>query len=294
MNKPLITVGIPFYNSEDTLLDAVKSIFAQTFQDWELILVDDGSTDRSLEIARSIDDDRVRVLSDGANKKLPARLNQINQEARGKWIARMDADDLCSPTRLEKQVRRLRDDPNLDVLGTGMIFVDDQASPVGEILFPAQHEQICRTPYRTFYLVHSSIMARKEWYQNHRYDESVTFGQDFHLWLNSYETSTFANLEDPLYFYRCEYSYTLKKQYICRRISSKFLFHHYWRKRQPIRASIYAALPWAKLAVVAALCLANAKRKILEKRYNPVREETKLHATEEVEQIRNTEIPLKS
>ncbi|MEN6400626.1 MAG: glycosyltransferase, partial [Armatimonadia bacterium] len=67
MASPMVTVGLPFYNNESTLLDAVRSIFAQTFQDWELVLLDDGSTDGSLEIARSIDDPRVRVIADGQN-----------------------------------------------------------------------------------------------------------------------------------------------------------------------------------------------------------------------------------
>ncbi len=74
-----VSIGIPFYNNEQTLVDTIRSVFAQTYQGWELILVDDGSSDRSLEIARSVDDERVRVITDGQNKKLPARLNQIAQ-----------------------------------------------------------------------------------------------------------------------------------------------------------------------------------------------------------------------
>jgi glycosyltransferase involved in cell wall biosynthesis len=72
-----MTIGIPFYNAEAYLGDAIRSIFAQTYHDWELILVDDGSTDRSLEIARAVRDPRVRVISDGQNRRLPYRLNQI-------------------------------------------------------------------------------------------------------------------------------------------------------------------------------------------------------------------------
>ena len=73
MSQPLVTVGIPFYNNQDTLLNAIRSVFAQTFEDWELLLVDDGSVDSSLDIARSIDDPRVRVLPpDGYNRRLPA------------------------------------------------------------------------------------------------------------------------------------------------------------------------------------------------------------------------------
>src|SRR5690554_4188978 len=93
---PSVSIGIPFFNAEAYLLDAIKSVFAQTHQNWELILLDDGSTDRSLEIARSIDDPRVRVYSDGQNKHLAARLNEIARLARYEYLARMDADDLMA------------------------------------------------------------------------------------------------------------------------------------------------------------------------------------------------------
>ena len=105
---PSLTIGIPFFNAEATLLDAVRSVFAQTHQDWELLLVDDGSTDRSLELARSIDDPRVRVYSDGRNKRLAARLNEISRLARFDHVARMDADDVCLPERLARRPDSLK------------------------------------------------------------------------------------------------------------------------------------------------------------------------------------------
>ncbi|MEK5752755.1 glycosyltransferase family 2 protein, partial [Acinetobacter variabilis] len=72
-----ISIGIPFFNAEKYLEDAIKSVLAQTFQNWELILVDDGSIDRSLEIARSFNDPRIRIIADGHNRRLAYRLNQI-------------------------------------------------------------------------------------------------------------------------------------------------------------------------------------------------------------------------
>ena len=104
MKLPPISIGIPFFNAERFLLDSIRSVFAQTHQDWELILVDDGSTDRSLEIAQSIADPRVSVYSDGKNKKLAARLNQIHTLAKFDFIARMDADDLMATDRIRRQL----------------------------------------------------------------------------------------------------------------------------------------------------------------------------------------------
>ena len=211
--NPLVTIGIPFYNNKGTLLDAVKSVFAQTFTDWELILLDDGSTDRSLQIAKSIDDPRVRVFSDGENKKLPARLNQIIEMARGKYIARMDADDLCSPKRFEKQVKLLEKNQSLDVLGTGMVYLGENDVPLGHWLAPPEHADICKEPYRTFRLSHGTIIAKKSWLQKNRYGESTPLAQDFNLWLRTYKHSKFGNVPEALYYYRCEYSFNHKKRF---------------------------------------------------------------------------------
>ena len=99
----MISIGIPIYNASNYLEDAIKSVLAQSFTDFELILIDDGSTDNSLEIAKSFTDSRIKVISDGENRKLPYRLNQIIQLAKHGYIARMDADDLMDCDRLKIQ-----------------------------------------------------------------------------------------------------------------------------------------------------------------------------------------------
>ncbi|MCW1511070.1 glycosyltransferase family 2 protein, partial [Acinetobacter baumannii] len=98
----MISIGIPFYNAENFLANAIQSVINQSFKDWELILVDDGSTDKSLDIAREFEkkDNRIKVISDGLNLKLPARLNQIITISKYDFIARMDADDIMHPDRL--------------------------------------------------------------------------------------------------------------------------------------------------------------------------------------------------
>jgi glycosyltransferase involved in cell wall biosynthesis len=292
VNQPLITVGIPFYNSEKTLLDAVRSIFAQTLQDWELILVDDGSTDRSLEIAQSIDDERVRVLSDGKNKKLPARLNQIIDNARGKYIARMDADDLCIPLRLEKQIQRFQQDTQLDVVGTGMGYIDDQDRPVGTMLLAEQHEQICRAPYRTFQLSHPSIIARKSWYEKFRYDETITLGQDFHLWLRSYQQSKFANVPEYLYCYRLESSFRLKKQCKDRHLSAGYLFDHYRNQKQFSWALLYAMMQYLRMTAEIAYCTVGAKQKLLARRYQTISNNERQALQAEIQNVIDTKLPI--
>jgi glycosyltransferase involved in cell wall biosynthesis len=158
-----ITIGLPFYNAEKFLADAIRSVFAQTYTDWELILMDDGSTDGSLEIAKSVNDPRVRVYSDGENKKLAARLNEIVQLAKYDIIARMDADDLMSPTRLEKQLKVLTNNSKIDLVTAGLFSTTNDLKLIGvrisnksDIKF---NEVIQK---KSNGIVHAAILARKD------------------------------------------------------------------------------------------------------------------------------------
>jgi len=292
MFEPLVTVGIPFYNNKDTLLDAIKSIFAQSFQDWELILIDDGSTDKSLEIAHSINDPRVKVISDGKNEKLPARLNQIIDLAHGKYIARMDADDLCSPTRIKKQLELFDEDPSLDVVGTSMVYLGENDVPLGYCVIPTSHSEICKEPHRTFSLCHATVLAKKSWYEANLYDENVALAQDFNLWLGSYINSKFSNVAEPLYYFRCEDSFSHRKRFRDRSICAKFLFKHYQKQHQFIKAVYATSMQYIKLIVGLLICVIWSKRKLLERRYQPLSSnEVKLYQ-EEIEKIKGISLPV--
>ena len=99
--QPLVSIGMPVFNCEKTLIPAVNSILNQTYSNWELFLLDDGSKDKTLEIANSFKDSRIKVIVDGLNKKLPSRLNQAIEMSQGKYFARMDGDDISYPERLQ-------------------------------------------------------------------------------------------------------------------------------------------------------------------------------------------------
>ncbi len=177
-----VSIGIPFYNNEETLADAIRSVFAQTYQDWELILVDDGSTDRSLDIARSVDDERVRVISDGQNKKLSARLNQIAQEANGKYLARMDADDLMHPERIERQLSRLCENNETACVSTPMLAIDTDNRLLGNFTCNDDQEIVTaenvfnnRTP------AHATLLAYTTWFRNNPYG-NFRRAQDHAFW----------------------------------------------------------------------------------------------------------------
>src|SRR5713226_5627186 len=130
---PLVSVVLPVYNAGLTLPQALASIKLQTFREWELIFIDDGSTNGCMG-GFSPSDDRIRVVQDGRNLGLAARLNQGIDLARGKYLARMDQDDVAYPTRLERQVEFLDRNSSVDLAGTKAIVFRDEGLPAG--LFP--------------------------------------------------------------------------------------------------------------------------------------------------------------
>lgn len=203
--RDYISVGIPIYNAEPYLADAIKSVLAQTHPYWELILIDDGSTDNSLEIAQEFaaKDNRIRIISDGLNKKLPARLNQIIKEAKYDYIARMDADDLMDPRRLELQLEVLKSN-NIDLVTTGLYSIGENNEIQGKRIlknYQMQPEQILNGLTN---LLHASLLAKKEWCLRNLYKEDNVLAEDYELWL----TASIKNdlkyivIEKPLYFYR--------------------------------------------------------------------------------------------
>jgi len=196
-----VSIGIPFLNARPFLADAVRSVFAQTHEDWELILMDDGSTDGSLDVVRLLDDERVRVVSDGTNRGLCARLNQIAALARGKYLARMDADDLMHPERIERQVRLLDENPEIDVVDTATFTVDDDLTPLG---IRAEKPLDCApvSVLERGLLMHPTVMARADWFRRNPYDSVYVRAEDCELWCRTCTTTRFARICEPLLFYR--------------------------------------------------------------------------------------------
>lgn len=226
--KPYVTVAIPFYNAENTLLDAVRSVFAQTYENWELILVDDGSTDRSLEIANTIEDPRVHVYSDGNNRRLAARLNEITTIANYDFVARMDADDLMARDRLEREVCALMRNKDADLVTTGVWSLTDDNMPVGIRCVIEGHKI---TPLNLLKsqsgIVHASILARKKWLMRNPYREDLSFAEDSNLWVRAYSNNDLnvIFLAEPLYFYREDGSVTKEKLLMGGRVARLTIRH---------------------------------------------------------------------
>ena len=198
---PRISVLMGVYNGERLLDTAIASIVGQTYTNWELIVVDDASTDSSLAVATSWRqrDARVRVLEHAVNRGLAVSLNEAFAAARGELIARMDADDVSLPRRLEKQVDFLDGHPAVAVLGTGAEFVDAGGNALGSGHLFEEHDDIAANIYRTTPLMHPSVMMRRSFLESlGGYDVRLRRAQDADLWLRGYHRFRYHNLPEPL------------------------------------------------------------------------------------------------
>jgi glycosyltransferase involved in cell wall biosynthesis len=203
VSVPIVTLILPVFNGSRTLTQAVESIRQQTFKDWELFILDDASTDDTFCIGSSFNDDRVAVISKRGESGLAARLNQGIDLARGKYIARMDADDIAFPERLDRQVEYLEEHTNVNLLGTGAIVFRDDGRIVGMLPFAHSHADICARPWNNFPLAHPTWMGRAEWFRTYRYRiPEFRRAEDQELLLRSYSESTFACLPEVLLAYR--------------------------------------------------------------------------------------------
>ncbi len=194
-----ITVGLPFFNSAKTVLASVQSVFAQTIDDWELILVDDGSTDGSVELLSRIEDPRVRLVVDGENRGLASRLNQISQLASAPLLARMDADDIMAPHRLETEVSLLRAS-GADLVFSDAVSIDVRSVPRGVRVSersPSRSRYFRNSPY-----IHPTLLGRKDWYLQNPYDDKLRRCQDQELWVRTRDSAHVEICSEPLLYLR--------------------------------------------------------------------------------------------
>ncbi|WP_394172281.1 glycosyltransferase family 2 protein [Thalassotalea litorea] len=211
MEERLVTIGVPFFNPGVFFKPAIESILGQTYNNFELILIDDGSTDSALEIATAFNDSRIKVISDGHNLGLPARLNQIVELAKGEFVARMDADDLIQPNRIEKQVRFLEKNVDIDIVSTGICTIDNQNKVVAYRMPSNKSTQNCTLVDGVFGktgIAHATIVARKSWCLRNNYDENARLMEDYQLWIDSLIKNDLkvGFINEPLYYYREESS----------------------------------------------------------------------------------------
>lgn len=207
-----ISVCLPVRNAERTLQKAIHSVLVQSFEDFELLIIDDGSEDRTNEVIKEFRDVRIKVVYDVQQIGIAARLNQMIAMAQGEYIARMDADDILMPVRLEKQLKFLENNEHIDVVSSSAIVIDENGERLG---------------IRNDILIHPTVMGRTEWFRQNPYNESYSGVEDYELWLRVKDKTNFSHISEPLMYYRERTHYNVQKVWRERILGIKMI----WRER---------------------------------------------------------------
>lgn len=197
-----ISVLLPVYNAEKYLNESIESILNQTFTDFELLIIDDGSTDKSWQIIQSFDDRRIQVIRNDKNLGLIKTLNKGINLAKGKYIARMDADDIASQQRLEKQFNFLEQNPQYALIGSQAKFIFENKS--SNIIFeiPTNDDEIPIFSLFNCPFIHPSIMIRTEVLKEFYYNEDFATAEDYELWTRILKKYKGSNIKEVLLSYR--------------------------------------------------------------------------------------------
>ena len=205
MARPIVSFVLPIFNAEYFLFDSINSILGQSFPYWELLIVDDGSTDNSLTVINSFNDYRIKILKNEINRGIVNALNQGLRAAQGKYIARMDADDICEPERIERQVEYMEANPNIILSGTKAKVIDGNGVwQNGLIEVISGDQRIKAALLFSCPFVHPSIMIRREALivSGLQYDTRISYAQDYVLYSQLWKYGSFGNLPQPLLRYR--------------------------------------------------------------------------------------------
>lgn len=206
--SPIISVVMSVYNTEKYVAVALESILNQTFGNFEIVLIDDGSSDASLEIVRSYNDPRIRIVHQ-SNHGLVYSFNKGVRLARGEFIARMDADDICLPSRFEKELVWLLSDARHGLVGTFFRYIEQEtAAPLDVIqTSPLQHIDIMRMMYLVNPFGHGSVMYRKQAFIDAGgYRKDYEPSEDYDLWRRIGEKWTVGQIPEVLYLWRFQTS----------------------------------------------------------------------------------------
>lgn len=204
--KPLVSVIMPVYNAGEYLVEALDSVFAQTYQNIEVIAINDGSTDKSLQILRKYakNETRLKAITYKRNKGVGAAANKGVAAAKGDYIARMDADDIIPPDRIKKQVKYLLENPNVVVVGGQVELINEYKSPIVAKRFPYIHKDIVNLAFETMPIQQGAMMVNKKllpaefvWYRT-----KLETSEDLDFFFRIFKYGQGANVKDTVLFYR--------------------------------------------------------------------------------------------
>jgi glycosyltransferase involved in cell wall biosynthesis len=194
---------MPAYNAEKYIAEAIQGVLDQTFSNFEFLIINDGSTDQTEEIILSFDDERIRYVKNEENLKLIAALNKGIDLARGKYIARIDADDICLPDRLKKQSDFLIKHTDCVLCGSWAYLIDSEGEKKGRVKFIDEPKLLKISLLFSCPIIHPSVMIRTEIIKEFKYSHTALHTEDFDLWLRiTNKGFKIANIADFLIKYR--------------------------------------------------------------------------------------------
>lgn len=200
--KPKISVVMPVYNAAPYLRQSIESILGQSYQDFEFLIIDDGSQDHSLQIIQQYSDQRLKVYSNEQNLGIIPTLNKGFELAQGTYIARMDADDISDVDRFQKQIEFMENHPEIDLCGTWATQFDEESSQTLELPLPD-------ADIKAFLLwgnsiIHASVLIKKHFLNTYQlnFDPQYLHAEDYDLWVRCLSIGKFANLPETLYHIR--------------------------------------------------------------------------------------------
>lgn len=199
--KPKVTILMPVYNAEKYLKEAIDSVLNQFFTDFELLIIDDGSTDDSLKIIRSFHDSRIKIVIHKKNKKLIFTLNEGIKLSQGKYIVRMDSDDISMPNRLSEQVKFMDLNKQIIASGTWAEAIDKD----GKYMFPMKSPIGILLKYNFWKpspIIHPSVIIRRSGLKDLRFRKEAIDAEDYDLWLRINCNHKLANIKKYLLKYR--------------------------------------------------------------------------------------------
>ncbi len=256
---------MPVYNCADTVAESIASILNQTFEDWRLIVYDDGSRDDTVAVAREFTDPRITVTKGGANRGLPACLNTVISGCDTRYFARMDGDDIAYPRRFELQLAALGQDRRVDLLGGSILIFGAEGAACGFRQAALTHAGICGRSWRISNLPHVTWMGRTNWFKAHPYSEWATHAQDRDLLTRLRRHATFAAIPDVLVGVR-EAAPVWTKLLPARKQMLKTIFLEGLRQRDPSLLFLTSAAEIAKCGLDFIATSAGLHRRLLKHR----------------------------
>lgn len=264
--KPAITVGLPVARESETYVgQAVQSVINQTFTDWELLIVADGSSPELLRFLKTFSDPRIRIVAHAQSAGLAARLNEIAALARGEFLARFDADDIMMPNRLRHQMEFLSAS-DADVISGRAVVIDESAGIVA--VTPDVSERVSvESMFAATPLIHPTVFARTAWFRSHPYDETLLRCQDKALWITASVDSTIVRDSERVLFYRVSRDLNPKKYARSARFE-RIIIRKYGPARIGRRATaLVSGRSWVKQQLIRMASLIGRGDIIVRKRY---------------------------